>query len=138
MKITSRGQRMKAPIESPLTLEAVAEHFEQWRRNKKKGERISKKLWSEAIGLVDIYGVSQVIRTLRLGGADLNKRREGVVGAGRRRRSQSTKAAFVEVEAAVVERAVGPPESAAPWMELERPDGFRLASSQPVVPTCWR
>jgi hypothetical protein len=116
---------MNTPIESPLTLEAVAEHFEQWRRNKKKGERIPEKLWSEAIGLVDRYGVSQVTRTLRLGGADLNKRR-GVVGTGRRRRSQSTKAAFVEVEPAVVERAVGPPESAAPWMELERPDGFRL------------
>jgi hypothetical protein len=28
-------------MESALTLEAVAEHFEQWRRNKKKGERIS-------------------------------------------------------------------------------------------------
>jgi len=27
---------MKAPIESPLTLQEVAEHFEQWRRNKKK------------------------------------------------------------------------------------------------------
>ena len=128
---------MKAPIESPLTLEVVAEHFEQWRRNKKKGERIPEELWGEAIELVDTYGVSQVTRTLRLGGADLNKRR-GIVGAGRRRRSQGTKAAFVEVEPAVVERAVGPPESTAPWMELERPDGFRLASSQPVVPTCWR
>ena len=69
---------MKAPIESPLTLEAVAEHFEQWRSNKKKGERIPEQLWSEAIDLVGTYGVSQVTRTLRLGGADLNKRR-GIV-----------------------------------------------------------
>ena len=116
---------MKAPIESPLTLEAVAEHFEQWRSNKKKGERIPEKLWGEAIDLVDTYRVSQVTRTLRLGGADLNKRR-GIVGAGRRRRSQGTKGAFVEVEPAVVERAVEPPDSAPPWMELERPDGLRL------------
>jgi hypothetical protein len=116
---------MKAPMESPLTLEAVAEHFEQWRRNKKKGERIPEKLWSEAIDLVDRYGVSQVTWTLRLSGTDLNKRR-GIVGTGQRRRSQDTKAAFVEIEPAVVQRAVGPPASAAPWMELQRPDGLRL------------
>ena len=116
---------MKSPIESPLTLEAVAEHFEQWRSNKKKGERIPEKLWSEAIDLVGHYGVSQVTRTLRLSGTDLNKRR-GIVGTAQRRRKQNTTAAFVEVEPAVVERAVGPSDSAVPWMELERPDGLRL------------
>ena len=116
---------MKAPNESPLTLEGVAEHFAQWRRNKKKGERIPEKLWSEAIDLVGRYGVSQVTRTLRLSGTDLNKRR-GMVGAGQQRRSQGTKGAFVEIEPAVVERAAGPSASAAPWMELERPDGLRL------------
>jgi len=116
---------MKAPIESPLTLETVAEHFEQWRRNKKKGERIPEKLWSEAIDLVDRYGVSQVTRTLRLSGTDLNKRR-GIVGTGQRRRSQDTKAAFVEIEPAVVQRAVGPQATTTAWMELERPDGLRL------------
>jgi len=116
---------MKAPIESPLTLETVAEHFEQWRRNKKKGERIPEKLWSEAIDLVDRYGVSQVTRTLRLSGTDLNKRR-GIVGTGQRRRSQDTKAAFVGIEPAVVQRAVGPQATTPAWMELERPDGLRL------------
>jgi hypothetical protein len=120
---------MKAPMESAmesaLTLEAVAEHFEQWRRNKKKGERIPERLWSEAVDLVEGCGVSQVSRTLRLSGAELNKRR-GIVGTGQRRRGQDRKAAFVEIEPAVVQRAVGPTPSAAPWMELERPDGFRL------------
>ncbi len=115
---------MKAPIESPLTLETAAEHFEQWRRNKKKGERIPEKLWSEAIDLVGRYGVSQVTRTLRLSGTDLNKRR-GIVGTGQRRRSQNTTAAFVEIEPAVVEQARDV-EASAPWMELERPDGLRL------------
>ena len=116
---------MKAPMESPLTLEAVAEHFERWRRNRKKGERIPARLWSEAIDLVDRYGVSQVTRTLRLSGTDLNKRR-GIVGTGQRRRSQDTKAAFVEIEPAVVQRAVGPQATTTAWMELERPDGLRL------------
>jgi hypothetical protein len=107
-----------------LTLETAAEHFEQWRRNKKKGERIPETLWSEAIALVGRYGVSQVTRTLRLSGTDLNKRR-GVVGTGQRRRSQVGKAAFVEIDPALVDPARGV-EAGAAWMELERPDGLRL------------
>ena len=74
---------MKTPIETKLTLEAVAEHFEQWRRCKKKGERIPEHLWGEAIELLGRYGISQITRTLRLSGADLNKRRGGR-GAARR------------------------------------------------------
>ncbi len=115
---------MKAPIESPLTLEEVAEHFEQWRRSKKKGERIAERLRSEAIGLVGTYGVSQVTRTLRLSGTDLNKRR-GIAATGKRRQCPGGKTAFVEVDPALVDRAPGP-EAGAVWMELERPDGLRL------------
>jgi hypothetical protein len=57
---------MTARIDSTLTLEEVAEHFAQWRRSKRKGDRIPEKLWSEAAGLVSTYGVSRVARTLRL------------------------------------------------------------------------
>ena len=67
-----------------LTLEEVAEHFEDWRRQKRRGERIPEQLWSEAIALVEAYGLSQVTRRLRLSGRDLNKRR-GLPGSGRRR-----------------------------------------------------
>jgi hypothetical protein len=115
---------MKAPIESPLTLEEVAEHFEQWRRNKKKGKRIPEHLWSEAVGLVSTYGVSQVTRTLRLSGSDLNKRR-GIAATSKRRQGAGGKTAFVEIDRALVDRAPGP-EAGAVWMELERPDGLRL------------
>ena len=115
---------MKAPIESPLTLETAAEHFEQWRRNKKKGERIPEKLWSEAIDLVGRYGISQVTRTLRLSGTDLNKRR-GIVETGQRPRSQGGKGAFVEIDPALVDQARDV-EAGAAWIELERPDGLRL------------
>ena len=116
---------MKAANRSPLALEAVAKHFEQWRERKKKGERIPEQLWREAIDLVDHYGVSQVTRTLRLSGTDLNKRR-GIVGNGQRRHKPSSTSAFVEVEPTVVEQAMAPSADAAAWMELERPDGFRL------------
>ncbi len=115
---------MKAPIESPLTLEEVAEHFEQWRRSKKKGKRIPEHLWSEAIGLVDTYGVSQVTRTLRLSGTDLNKRR-GIAATDQRRQGPVGETAFVEVDRVLVGQAPGP-EATAVWMELERPDGLRL------------
>ena len=115
---------MKAPIESPLTLEEVAEHFEQWRRGKKKGERIPQQLWREAVGLVDTYGVSQVTRTLRLSGRDLNQRR-GILGDGQRRQSGDGKTAFVEIDPVVMDQALRP-EPGAAWLELERPDGLRL------------
>jgi hypothetical protein len=115
---------MKALIESPLTLKTVAEHFEQWRRSKKKGERIPEQLWNEAVSLVGAYGVSQVTRALRLSGTDLNNRR-GIEGTGKRRRGGDGKRAFVEVAPGLVDQALGP-EATAAWMELERPDGLRL------------
>jgi hypothetical protein len=115
---------MKAPMESPLTLEEVAEHFKQWRSVKKKGERIPEPLWNEALGLVGTCGVSQVARTLRLSGRDLNKRR-GLLGTGRRRRVPDGATAFVELDRTLVGQALGR-DANAPWMELERPDGLRL------------
>ena len=115
---------MKARMESSLTLEVVAEHFEQWRRRKRSGDRIPDQLWCEALELVSRYGVSRVIATLRLNGTDLNKRR-GIIAAGCHEKAAGRDTPFVEMEPVVTEQAVGP-ESAAVWMELERADGMRL------------
>ena len=115
---------MKKSIEATSTLEEVAEHFKQWRNVKKKGERIPERLWSEAIGLVGTYGVSQVTRSLHLSGTDLNKRR-GIVGTSKRRRGAGGKTAFMEVAPALVDQTLRP-EADTAWMELERPDGLRL------------
>ena len=117
---------MNAAIESPLTLEEVAAHFERWRKHKKKGERIPEQLWKEAVSLVESYGVSQVARTLRLGGRDLNRRRQ-MIQANRTAQSsgEETETAFVEVDPTVMEQAPESPAGAL-WMELERPDGLRL------------
>jgi hypothetical protein len=107
------------------TLEEVAAHFEHWRREKKKGERIPDQLWSEAIALVKDYRLSQVTRRLRLSGRDLNKRR-GILGSGRRRaRRAEPPVAFVELAPEVVaqaQRRQCTPGS----LELIRPDGLRL------------
>ena len=109
---------------SPLTLESVSRHFEQWRVEKKKGERIPDHLWSEAIALIEVYGLSQVTRTLHLSGRDLNKRR-GIVGSGPRRRRGEASAAFLEVEPAVVAQAQRL-RTVPACLELIRPDGLRL------------
>jgi|GEM_PF-837570 len=108
-----------------LTLDEVAAHFEHWRREKKKGERIPDQLWSEAIALVKDYGLSQVTRRLRLSGRDLNKRR-GLPGSGRRRaRRAEAPATFVELTPEVVMQAQRR-QSTAGCLELIRPDGLRL------------
>jgi hypothetical protein len=107
-----------------LTLQEVAAHFAQWRSEKKRGERVPEQLWSEAIALVDRYGVSQVTRTLRLSGQDLNRRR-GIASSGQRRRRGGRLQSFVEVDPAVVAQAQRP-QVAPGSMELIRADGLRL------------
>jgi hypothetical protein len=115
---------MNARIAPPLTLGEVTEHVEQWRAGKKKGERIPRQLWSEALALVGTHGLSQVSRTLRLSYTELSRRLK-VVEAEQRRQGASTQTAFVEIDRALVGEASQP--GAAPvWMELERPDGLRL------------
>ena len=107
-----------------LTLKEVAAHFEHWRREKKKGERIPEQLWSEAIALIEEHGLSQVTRRLRLSGRDLNKRR-GILGSGRRRRRGEAPATFVELAPEVVAQAQRR-QSTPGYLELIRPDGLRL------------
>jgi len=106
----------------PLTLEEVAEHFEDWRRRKRKGERIPGQLWSEAIALVEHHGLSSVARRLRLSGRDLNRRR-GALGSDRPRSTAS--ATFVELAPAVVAQTPSP-QCPSASLELIRPDGLRL------------
>ena len=114
---------MNARIDPTLTLEEVAEHVEQWRSHKKKGERIPQQLWNEALGLVGTYGVSRVSRTLRLSYTELDKRRELI--DTRQYRQEPGDRAFVEIDRTLVDQARRP-EATAVWMELERPDGLRL------------
>ena len=115
---------MKKSIGATLTLEEVAKHFKQWRSVKKKRERIPDHLWNEAVSLVGAYGVTEVTRTLRLSGTDLNKRR-GMSVTGQHRQRSGGGMAFVEIDPAVVDKALRP-EATTVWMELERPDGLRL------------
>ena len=115
---------MKTITRQPLALQEVADHFEQWRSNKKKGERIPEVLWLEAIGLVSDYPLSQVCRTLRLCATDL-KRHQAVLSAGKELAVPHSKKSFVEIDRGIVDQAIRP--SIRPvLMEMERPDGLRL------------
>ena len=92
--------------------------------DKKIGERIPEQLWKEAVSLVDSYGVSQVTRTLRLGGRDLNQRRK-MIQANRTAQPSGGETSFVEIDPGGLDQTPQPQASAV-WMELERPDGLRL------------
>ena len=115
---------MKTITRHPLALEEVADHFEQWRSNKKKGERISEDLWLEAIGLVSDYPLSQVCRALRLCATDL-KRHQAALSAGKELAVPQSKKSFVEIDRGIVDQAMRPSATAV-LMEIKRPDGLRL------------
>jgi len=108
-----------------ITLEEVAVHFEHWRRDKRRGERIPEQLWSEAIALVEVYGLSPVTRRLHLSGRDLNKRRGMLARPRRRALGVERSATFVELAPEVVVHAQRW-QSTPGCLELIRPDGLRL------------
>lgn len=115
---------MKTAIETRLTLPEVAEHFQQWRSRKQPGERIPDQLWREAISLVGAYGITQITRTLHLSGTDFNKRRR-LIETGQCQADAAGESAFVEINPGCVDRSLEPAASNG-WLELERPDGWRL------------
>jgi hypothetical protein len=115
---------MKTANETRLTLPEVAEHFQQWRTMKQPGARIPDQLWHEAISLVGDYGITQITRTLRLSSTDFNKRRR-LIEAGQRQPEAARETAFVEINPQRMDRTLAP-GAAAGWLELERPDGWRL------------
>jgi hypothetical protein len=55
-------------------IEKVVVELEQWRKNKKGGERIPESLWEAAVDLTRHYSIYHVSRRLRLSYADLKKR----------------------------------------------------------------
>jgi len=115
---------MKKKNTPSLTLEVVTEHFERWRRNKKKGERIPGSLWVEAIELVSDYPFSRVCRALHLCATDL-KRHQAALSADKELTVSGSERSFVEIDPAVVDQAMRPGGTPV-LIELERPDGLRL------------
>ena len=113
---------MTTPNRPALTLETVAEHFAQWRETKAARERIPEPLWREAIELLDTCRISQITRTLRLSGSDLNRRRRQLTSPPPAD-AQDSRHTFVELQAPLINPVSA---KAAPWLELQRPDGLCL------------
>jgi len=106
---------------STFTLEEVAEHFEDWRRWKRKGSESPsncghmRSRWWSTTGC-------RPSRRLRLSGRDLNWRRRAI---GSERARSAVSVTFVELAPAVVAQTPSPQCPSAP-LELIRPDGLRL------------
>jgi len=114
---------MRTAVKPALRLDEVAKHFEQWRSTKDKGERIPQRLWSEAVGLLEVYSLFEVTRTLRLDWAKLKRHWRALDSGTERERPGGGAMAFVEIDTSVVERLPGP---GGVEIELERADGLRL------------
>ena len=55
-------------------LAAVAERFARWRQSRVRGERIPDSLWTQAVELAVLHGVSRTACALKVGYYDLQKR----------------------------------------------------------------
>jgi hypothetical protein len=104
---------------SPLTLEMVCQHFEQWRETRPHGRsKIPERLWVEAISLVGHYPVTQVCKQLHLNPGSFNEHRHGRLIEP----NSSKNLHFIEVEV-----SSDPSKTlAVEEVEFERPDGLRM------------
>ncbi len=64
---------------TPRRLETARLRFEEWRAERKRGARIPKRLWSQAVELAKEFGLHRTSRALGVDYATL-KRRAGAVG----------------------------------------------------------
>lgn len=62
--------------EIPASLVRAQERFEAWRRTRKAGVRIPDKLWTLAVKLADVHGLSRTATLLKLDYHSLKKRVE--------------------------------------------------------------
>jgi hypothetical protein len=113
---------MKTVESKTLTLETVANHFQQWRSEKNKGERIPDRLWLESIALLSDHSLNRVARTLHLCAADIKKHQHALSAQSSLATPDSTEMTFVEIDRTRVDAAV----ARGTLLELERADGIRL------------
>ena len=66
--------REKSCVARETSIEEVGVELEEWRKNKKPGERIPESVWKAAVGLTRHHPMSQVARLLRLSYTELKKR----------------------------------------------------------------
>ena len=79
-------------VRVPAEIEEAGLQFENWRRERKRGQRIPKDLWATAVGLAKQHGVWAVARALHLDHNGLKRR----VGNGEEEQGMNG-GAFVEL-----------------------------------------
>jgi len=99
--------------ESQARMQAVSALFDQWRRTRKKKDRIPQSLWEAAANLSPSYSTCQISKALRL---DFNELK-------RRIRDGSSRAAPPEFVELKVERLLSTSKCV---MEVRSPAGFEL------------
>ena len=102
----------------PAELEQVRGELEQWRGQKRNGQRIPEPLWSAAVRAVRRHGLNRVSRALGLD-YDHLKRRAGLCKQNAEVR-QGTEALFVELDGPRAETGVSC------VVQLEKGNGAKL------------
>ena len=105
-------------------LDRVAERFESWRSSRPSPRsRIPEELWREAVGLMDVYGLSAVAKKLRLNASTLKRKAETEQQLSRPE-SQRGSGLFIPINVVTGEGERGSQQG---WrFELEYADGRRL------------
>jgi hypothetical protein len=100
-----------------LTLEEVQQQFEQWRRHRKKRDRIPSALWEAAASLSGRYSVNEVSKRLHLNHTAVRDR----IGAQRDGEGiKPNEPAFIELD------MISPYATAGCIIEMEKPGGVRI------------
>jgi hypothetical protein len=86
--------------EVPARLVRLERRFAEWRRTRKRGERIPRSLWTSAAKLAAKYGVSQTATILKLDYVSLKSHLDR--HDTDRSNSDATKATFVELPAPTI------------------------------------
>jgi hypothetical protein len=99
------------------TLEEVQQLFEEWRRNKRRRDRIPAALWEAAVSLSGQHSSNKISKLLRLNHTAVRD----CIGAHKQgEKSQGNAPAFIEL-------AMSPSATVGECtIEMERPDGERM------------
>lgn len=111
----------KRETELPRELKKVRGELEEWRGQKRKGQRIPEELWGAAVRAVGRHGLTCVSRALGLDYYHLKKRS----GLGKEKGSRADGSEPVFVEVASVATEASEPHAAC-VVELEKGNGVRM------------
>lgn len=82
-----------------LQMSEVLKQFQDWRKERRRGERLPKKLWKLAVDLANDYSLEEIVSTLNIDYGRLEKRIEsfGFIRSPKIKRSPPLTEEFVEI-----------------------------------------